>query len=56
MVNDDQPVVIGEEDVMNDDKVWNRSEEMACRILCIFLVAVGISLLIIILLYWPSAR
>ena len=54
--NDDQPVVIGEEDVMNDDKVWNRSEEMAFRILCIFSVAVGISLLIIILLYWPSAR
>ena len=54
--NDDQMMVIGEEDVMNDDKVWNRSEEMACRILCIFLVAVGISLLIIILLYWPSAR
>ena len=54
--NDDQPVVIGEEDVMNDDKVWNRSEEMAFRILCIFSVAVGISLLIIIILYWPSAR
>ena len=54
--NDDQPVVIGEEDVMNDDKVWNRSEEMAFRILCIFSVAVGISLLIIILLCWPSAR
>ena len=45
----DQPV---DEEVIND----KGSDEMAFWILCIFFSFLGISLLIIILLFWPAAN